>query len=183
MAPPAWKHLLESCGCPADARGVTKLEAMTQVAAAGDEHPFDRLEEVIVKVTTYAALAFLAFLLTLGAITREGQHFLEALNPAVPALTGIWMLRTGNSRVLGQMIPSAITIALLTGLADVGAKSGALLGLLSMGIAGSLMVRRFAVPFIVSRRPRSRASSTTRISGIISRRRSCARRATGATTW
>ena len=76
---------------------------MAQVTTVRDSHPLDRLEEVIVKVTTYAALAFLAFLLILGAITREGQHFLEALNPAVPVVTGIWMMRRDNPRVLGQL--------------------------------------------------------------------------------
>ncbi len=114
-----------------------------------DAHPLDQLEEVVVKVTTFAALGFLGLLVLLGAVTGESHYFLEAVNPAVPALTGVWMMRTQNPRVLGQLIPSAITIALLTGLADVGSRSGALLGILSMGIAGALMARRFAVHFIV----------------------------------
>ena len=36
-----------------------------------DAHPLDQLEEVVVKVTTFAALGFLGLLVLLGAVTGD----------------------------------------------------------------------------------------------------------------
>ncbi len=115
-----------------------------------EPHPLDHLEEVIVRVTTLIALAFLAVLILAGLVTGERRYFVEALNPAVTGLVGLWLLWRGNPRVIMQLVPGAITLALVTGLANAGSRSGALLGLLSMGIVAPLLVRRRVVPFIAA---------------------------------
>lgn len=110
----------------------------------------DRLEEIIVRATTWVSLAFFTVIVVTALVSDAGPSLLESVNPAVPAAAGIFMLARGGPRVLGQLVPSAITVALMTGFADFGSRSGALLGLLSMGIVGALMVRRYVWPFIGS---------------------------------
>ena len=113
-----------------------------------ESHPLDHLEEVVVRVTTWIALAFLTLLLVAGLVSSETRYFVDALNPAVAASIGIWLLWRGNPRVIFQLVPGAITLAMVTGFADAGSRSGALLGLLSMGIVAPLLVRRHALPFV-----------------------------------
>jgi PAS domain S-box-containing protein len=110
----------------------------------------DRLEEIIVRVTTWVSLVFFAVIVGTVLISDAGPSVWEAINPAVPAVAGIYMLTRGTPRVLGQLVPGGITVALMTGFADFGSRSGALLGLLSMGIVGALMVRRYLWPFLGS---------------------------------
>ncbi|MDJ0923448.1 MAG: PAS domain S-box protein [Acidimicrobiia bacterium] len=109
----------------------------------------DRLEEVIVRVTTWVSLAFLVLLLATGAITGDEKFFVRALNPLLPGAAGVWMLLKEQPRALVQLGAGAIAVATTTGLADIASRPGALLGLLSMGIVGALLVRRHVVIYLV----------------------------------
>ena len=115
----------------------------------GESVGIEGLEEVIVRVTTAVALGFLALLLVAGTITGDSRFFMQAINPAAPGLVGIVMLVSGNVRALLQLAAGGGAIALTTGVLDVGSRSGALLGLVSMAIVGALLVRRQVVAFIV----------------------------------
>jgi PAS domain S-box-containing protein len=107
-----------------------------------------RLEDVIVRVTTWVSLAFFAFLVAAGIVSGETKFFLEALNPAVPAATGLVMIARRDPRAIIQLVASGITVALTVGFLNIGSRSSALLGLVSMGIVGALLVRDHVLLFL-----------------------------------
>lgn len=60
------------------------------------------------------------------------------------------MLLKRSPRALVQLVAGAAAIAITSGLLDVGSRSGMLLGLVSMGIVGTLLVRTRVVPFMAN---------------------------------
>ena len=65
---------------------------MTRALDATDAHPLAHLEEMIVRVTTAVALAFLSLLVVVGLASGESHYLVEALNPAVAGAVGVWLL-------------------------------------------------------------------------------------------
>jgi PAS domain S-box-containing protein len=120
----------------------------TDVARSGEIGIFERLDEVIVRVTTWVAGIFFVLLVVSGSLGGDSQHLLEALNPLGPAIVGAWMLWRGSPRAIVQLVVGGIAVAVTTGVFEIGSRSGALLGLVSMGIVGALLVRRHVVVFI-----------------------------------
>jgi PAS domain S-box-containing protein len=110
----------------------------------------ERLDDVIVRVTTWVSLAFFASLVVVGSVSGDPQYFWESINPAAPCLAGVVMLLRRSPRALVQLVAGAAAVAVTTGLLDVGSHSGALLGLVSMGIVGTLLVRTHVVAFMAS---------------------------------
>lgn len=108
----------------------------------------ERLDEVIVRVTNWVSLAFFVVLIALGLVSGDGNYLWQSINPAAPALVGFVMIRRGTPRALTQLAAGGIAIAITIGLLDVGLRSGALLGLVSMGIVGTLLVRSRVVVYL-----------------------------------
>ena len=117
-------------------------------AQRSQDEDFDRLEEVIVRITTRVSVVFFAFLVVVGLVTGDEKFLWQAINPATAAVSGLWMLRVGSPRVIVQLTASGIALALTMGLFELGSRSSGLLGLLSMGIVGSLTVRRHTVAYM-----------------------------------
>lgn len=120
---------------------------------SGDALPayeFGRLESVIVRVTTWVSTAFLVLLLILGLVSGDEKFFIRAINPVGPAVAGLWMLAIGRPRAIVQLAAGSVGVALSAGLFDVDAREGALLGLLSMGVVGALLVHRHALIFLAT---------------------------------
>ena len=120
----------------------------TRSSDLGHGRHFDRLEELIVRVTTWVALIFFVFLMVAALASGESQFFWEALNPATAAIVGGVMLARGSPRAIVQLAAGSGMLALTTGFLEVGSRSGALLGLLSMGIVAALLVRQRVVEFL-----------------------------------
>jgi PAS domain S-box-containing protein len=120
----------------------------TRWSDLGHGQHFDRLEELIVRVTTRVALIFFVLLIVAGLASGDSKFFWEALNPATAAIVGGWMLARGSPRAIVQLAAGSGMLALTTGLLEFGSRSGALLGLLSMGIVAALLVRDRVVEFI-----------------------------------
>lgn len=122
------------------------LRAWSDTEGAPDD--LARLEAVIVRVTTWVATVFLLLLLILGVASGDEKFFVRAVNPLGPAVTGLWMLVVGKPRAIVQLAAGSLSVAVSAGLFDTDARQGALLGLLSMGVVGALLVRRHVVAYL-----------------------------------
>lgn len=109
----------------------------------------DGLDEVIVRVTTWVALGFFALMVASGLVLGDNALLTQALVPGATGLVGYWMLVRKSPRVIVQLITSGTFMALTTSTSDLGSRSGALFGLLSMGIVGALLVRRQLAVYMV----------------------------------
>jgi PAS domain S-box-containing protein len=111
---------------------------------------FDGLDEVIVRVTTWIAVVFFLFLVLAGIVSGDEKYFYRALNPVGPAVAGMIMLAVGRPRVIWQLAVGGIGVAVTSGFIEVDSRSGALLGLLSMAIVGSLLVRKHVFTYLAT---------------------------------
>ena len=114
------------------------------------DQDFDRLEEVVVRVTTWVSGVFFLFLIAVGLATGDSELLLQAINPATAAVTGIWMLAIGSPRVIVQLTASGFALAITIGVLELGSRWGGLLGLLSMAIVGAVLVRRHKILYMVA---------------------------------
>jgi PAS domain S-box-containing protein len=114
------------------------------------DQDFDRLEEVVVRVTTWVSIVVFVFLIGVGLATGDSETLWQAINPATAAVTGIWMLAIGSPRVVVQLTASGVALAITIGFLEIGSRSSGLLGLLSMGIVGAVVVRRHTVLYMGS---------------------------------
>jgi len=110
----------------------------------------ERLDGVVVRVTTWAAAAFLVILLIGSASTGDTSLLWRAANPAVTAAVGLWMLIRRRPRAIVQLLSAGSVVILYTGLIDTSSRPGALLGVVSMGIVGALLVRTHGVRYLVA---------------------------------
>ncbi|MBT8207369.1 MAG: PAS domain S-box protein [Acidimicrobiia bacterium] len=109
----------------------------------------DRLDETIVRFTTSISAVFFLAVVAAFAVSRDPLVAFRAISPGVVAGTGVVMLWRRQPRTVFQLTSGAATLVAYAGFVDVDSRSGAVLGLLSIGLVGALMVRRRVAIFMV----------------------------------
>ena len=109
-----------------------------------------RLDHTIVTVTTWIALAFFLILIAAGTVTGEAALLRRSVTPVVVAMAGAIMLLVGRPRAMAQLVVGAFMMAFYVGIVDKVSRPSALIGLVSMGIVGTLLVRRFMGAYLIA---------------------------------
>ena len=109
-----------------------------------------RLDHTIVTVTTWMALAFFLILIAAGTVTGEAALLRRSVTPVVVAMAGAIMLLVGRPRAMAQLVVGAFMMAFYVGIVDKVSRPSALIGLVSMGIVGTLLVRRFMGAYLIA---------------------------------
>jgi len=108
------------------------------------------LDKKVVQIATWAASAFLVGLVLIAVVGRNAAPLQLAINPAVAAAIGWTMIWRGRYSVPVQLLPSMATLAITVFFLDSVSSQDPAIGLIAMGIAGVLFVRRNSSLFMVA---------------------------------
>lgn len=106
-----------------------------------------RLDQKVVEVSTWAATAFMIVLLAVAVASGEIRPILLAMNPFSVAATGWFMIANRRPNVAVQLTVGMTALVASTLFMDLGEAHDPLLGLLAIGVVGSLFSRKRAVAF------------------------------------
>ena len=127
-------------------------EMSTTIHVHGDEpdHVVRRDAEIIRTVALIAAAVSAIYVLA-GILTGDGTLILQAAGPAVVAVFAMWQLNQVKPQAVAVLLVSAIFVVLQVEIIDKpGMDVASLIGLLMIGAAASILIRRHRSSFLAA---------------------------------
>lgn len=127
-------------------------EMSTTIHVHGDKpsHAVRRDVEIIRTVALIAAAVSATYALA-WVFTGDGTLLLQATGPAVVAVFAMWQLNQDRPQAVAVLLVSAIFVVLQVEIVDKpGMDVASLIGLLMIGAAASILIRRYRSPFLAA---------------------------------